>query len=48
MTYRHTAYRATLAFRAITTLPQPTEFTALLKGRDGECPCCRRRLLDAG
>ena len=25
------------------TLPQPTAFTGLAKGFDGECPCCRRK-----
>jgi hypothetical protein len=30
------------------TLTQPTAFSALLKGSDGECPCCRRRFADAG
>ena len=30
------------------TLPQPTAFSALVKGSDGECPCCRRRFADAG
>jgi len=29
------------------TLPQPTAFSALIKGNDGECPCCRRRFADA-
>ncbi len=48
ITYRHYAHRAPLAFRAIMTLPQPTAFTALAKGFDGECPCCRRRFDDAG
>jgi hypothetical protein len=48
ITYRHCAHRAPLAFRAIMTLPQPSAFTALLRGRDGECPCCRRRFADAG
>jgi hypothetical protein len=46
--YRHYAHRAPLAFRAIMSLPQPTAFTTLLKGNDGECPCCRRRFVDAG
>ena len=45
--YRHCAHRAPLAFRAIMTLPQPTAFSALIKGFDGECPCCRRRFADA-
>jgi hypothetical protein len=48
ITYRHYAHRAPLAFRAIMTLPQPTAFSALLRGCDGECPCCRRRFADAG
>ena len=48
ITYRHYAHRAPLAFRAITTLPQPSAFSASLRRRDGECPCCRRRFSDAG
>ena len=48
ITYRHYAHRAPLAFRAIMTLPQSTAFRAVLRGRDGECPCCRRRFADAG
>ena len=48
MTYRHYAHRAPLAFKAIMTIPQPTAFSALLKGSDGECPCCRRPFADAG
>jgi hypothetical protein len=47
ITYRHYAHRAPLAFKAIMTLPQPTAFTSLVKGFDGECPCCRRRFDDA-
>jgi integrase len=47
ITYRHYAHRAPLAFKAIMTLPQPTAFTALTRGYDGECPCCRRRFADA-
>jgi hypothetical protein len=42
ITYRHYAHRAPLAFRAITTLPQPTAFLGLARGFDGKCPCCRR------
>jgi hypothetical protein len=42
ITYRHYAHRAPLAFRAIMTLPQPWAFLLLVKGFDGECPCCRR------
>jgi hypothetical protein len=36
------------AFKAITTLPQPTSFSALVKASDGECPCCPRRFTDTG
>ena len=32
ITYGHYAHRSLLAFRAITTLPQPTVFQALMKG----------------
>jgi hypothetical protein len=45
--YRHYVHCAPLAFKAIMTLPQPTAFFALLKGYDGECPCCRRPFADA-
>jgi integrase len=48
ITYRLYAHRAPLAFRAIMTLPQPTAFSVLLKGHEGECPSCRRRFADAG
>jgi hypothetical protein len=48
ITYRHYAHRAPLAFKAIMTIPQPTAFSALLHGHDGECPCCRRPFVDAG
>lgn len=44
---RHYAHRAPLAFKAIMTIPQPSAFSALSKGFDGECPCCRRRFRDA-
>jgi hypothetical protein len=47
VTYRHYAHRAPLAFKAITTLPQPSAFAAIVNGNDGECPCCRRRFADA-
>ncbi len=47
VTYRHYAHRAPLAFKAVMTLPQPTAFSAILNGYDGECPCCRRRFDDA-
>jgi hypothetical protein len=46
ITYRHYVHRAPLAYRAIMTLPQPTAFSALLEGRDGECPGCHRRFAD--
>ena len=42
VTYRHYAHRAPLAFKAIMTIRQPSAFSALAKGFDGECPCCRR------
>src|SRR5438477_9272917 len=38
ITYRHYAHRAPLAFKAIMTLPQPTAFSALIHGHEGECP----------
>jgi hypothetical protein len=47
ITDRHCAHCAPLAFRAITTIPQSTALLALIKGHDGECPCCRRRFADA-
>ncbi len=47
ITYRHYAHRAPLAFRAIMTLPQPAAFTALARGFDGVCPCCRRRFVES-
>ena len=47
VTYRHYADRAPLAYKAIMTIPQPVAFTALTKGYDGECPCCRRRFEEA-
>jgi integrase len=47
ITYRHYAHRAPLAFKAIMTLPEPSAFLSLIKGFDGECPCCRRRFADA-
>ncbi len=42
ITYRHYAHRAPLAHKAITTIPQPAAFSALPRGFDGRCPCCRR------
>jgi len=47
ITYRHYAHRAPLAFKAIMTIPQPTAFSALLNGHEGECPWCRRGFPDA-
>jgi integrase len=47
ITYRHYAHRAPLAFKAIMSIPQPTAFSALARGFDGECPCCRRSFADA-
>jgi hypothetical protein len=47
VTYRHYAHRAPLAFKAITTLPQPTAFSALVRGFGGKCPCCRRAFIQA-
>ena len=41
--YRHYAHRDPLAFRAIMTVPRPQAFTALQRGYDGKCPCCRRK-----
>lgn len=46
ITYRHYAHRAPLAFKAIMTLPQPSAFSTLVKGFEGECPCCRRPFAD--
>lgn len=46
-TYRHYAHRVPLAFKAILTLPQPSAFTSLVRGFEGECPCCRRPFADA-
>jgi integrase len=43
ITYRHYAHRTPLAFKAI---PQPTAFSALQKGFDGQCPCCRRHFAE--
>jgi hypothetical protein len=47
ITYRNYAHRAPSAFKAIMTIPQPTAFSALLNGHEGECPCCRRGFTDA-
>ena len=48
ITYRRYAHRATQAFRAIMTLPQPSGFSAILRAGDSECPGCRRRFADTG
>ena len=50
ITYRHYAHRAPLAFRAIMTLPQPTAFSAILRGGRQRVPVLpeavrRRRLI---
>ncbi len=47
VTYRHYAHRDPPAFKAIMTMPQPTTFTGLARGIDGECPSCRRKIADA-
>src|SRR3954452_15671976 len=47
ITYRHYAHRAPLAFKAIMTLPQPSAFLFLVRGFDDQCPCCRRRFVEA-
>ena len=46
ITYRHYAHRAPLAFKTITTLPQPAAFSTLVKGFSDQCPCCRRPFAD--
>ncbi len=46
ITTRHYAHRGPLAFHAIITIAQPTAFSALIRGFDGECPCCRRPFTD--
>ena len=43
ITYRHYAHRDPLAFKAITTIPQPSAFLSLIRGLDRKCPCCHRR-----
>jgi hypothetical protein len=48
ITYRRCAHRAPLAFKAIMTIPQPTAFSALIHGHNGEWPFCRRPFADAG
>jgi hypothetical protein len=48
ITYRHYAHHAPVAFKAVMRIPQPTAFSALLRGYDGECRCCRRQFADAG
>jgi hypothetical protein len=48
ITYRHHAHRAPLAFRVIMTLPQPYRFSAIVRAKDSECSCCRRRFADDG
>jgi hypothetical protein len=48
ITYRHYAHRAPLAFRAILSLPQPSSFTTLAWGFEGQCSCCRRSFAEEG
>lgn len=43
ITYRHYAHRATLAFRAIMTLPQPSAFRSLERGINDRCLYCKRQ-----
>jgi hypothetical protein len=45
ITYRHYVHRAPLAFEAIMTIPQPSEFYSLVKRHDEECPCRLRPLV---
>jgi len=47
VTYRHYADRSPLAFKAITTIPQPSAFAAMVRGFEDECPCWRRKFDDA-
>lgn len=47
ITYRHYAHRAPLAFEAIMTIPQPSAFHSLVKGQEGQCPCCRRLFVES-
>jgi len=47
VTYRHYAHRAPLAYKAINSIPQPSALKALLKGFDGQYPCCRRAFVEA-
>lgn len=47
ITYRHYAHRAPLAFKAIMTIPQPSAFHSLVKGQEGQCPCCRRAFAES-
>jgi hypothetical protein len=48
ITCRHYVHRPPLAYRAIMRLPQPSAFSAILRGGDSEWPCYRRRFADAG
>ncbi len=38
-----TSISASARASSFTNVPQPTAFTALHHGFDGECPCCRRK-----
>ncbi|MCA9123630.1 MAG: hypothetical protein H6822_00660 [Planctomycetaceae bacterium] len=43
---RSAASSRSVGLQGIMTIPQPSAFAALLKGHDGECPCCRRQFAD--
>lgn len=47
ITDRNDAHRAPLAFKAIVTIPQPTAFSALIEGHEGQCLCWRRGFDDS-
>lgn len=47
VTYRHYAQRSPLAHKAIMTLSQPAAFSALARGYEDACPCCRRSFAEA-
>lgn len=45
VTYRHYAHRAPLAYKAI--MPRPAAFSALVRGYEDACSCCRRSFAEA-
>ena len=47
ITHQHYAHRDPLALKANLTIPQPTAFSALIKGFAGVCPFCRWQFADA-